>query len=174
MILLFGILCICLISVFFAALVNEEFDGKLFKWTFITTTLFLIGGQLSNNDFKLTKPKQTYSYSEEIYSFQNGSIDVTGTFYLGTGSVNSYPQYSYYVQNSDGSKEKKFVKSVGTKLFETNSVKPKVEITYCTPGEYFSLLKGWYVEDENQKCETREDRKLYVPINTIVMEFSSR
>lgn len=128
----------------------------------------------SNNGYTSEIKKQEKILTDEkIYSLNDGGNNVVGSFVLGTGSINSIPQYSYFIKNSDGSKEKKYISSVGTKIFETNNKEPEYVETECISGKYYDFVTGIFSgEDEKEKCDYHIKRILYVPEKTVVLEFN--
>lgn len=172
-------LIICFVISFFICIASflDEEDGVVEKRMLILTGfLFVISQYLifKSHDFKLSEPMEVSVYTDDIYSLNNGTDKISGSFVLGSGSIGSESRYSYFIQNPDGSKQKNHVSTCGTKIYEglSETEKPRVEIITCKSGEVYSFLSGWFNEDDNQKCEKISETKIFVPKNTVISEYN--
>ena len=162
-----------LISFIFSFFVVISTDFEEILKPLITTTIVFFcictGSVFITN--KNTIDEKTFNvFKEEIYSLNNGNNNVSGNFFLGSGSIDSKPSYTYFIQNNDGSKEKKQVSSNGTKIFEGDYEKPYLEEVSCKNGSKYSFALGYF--EDIDVCEKEFERKLFVPKNTIILEFN--
>lgn len=125
--------------------------------------------------FSLYKEHNVFSYEKQItenkeviYSLKN-SEGVSGSFFLGSGNIDSVSKYTYFIKNKDESKEKKSIESEGTKIYEDEEYEPYIKIKECKSGYEFSFIKGWWSEKE--ACDFYKIREIHVPKNTIIMEY---
>lgn len=174
---MFALISCFLISFFtcIASFFDEEDEVVKRRIIILTVILFVISQCLvfKSHDFKLSEPMEVSVYTDNIYSLNNGTDKVSRSFVLGSGSINSESRYSYFIQNSDGSKQKKHVSTVETKIYEglSESETPRVEIITCESGVKYSFLSGWFNEDDSQKCNKYKETKIFVPQNTIILEY---
>lgn len=106
----------------------------------------------------------------EIYSIGSSHAAISGSFVIGSGTIKSIPQYSYFVKK-DGVIFKEHIPSEGTAIIETDSIKPKIVSTYCTPGQRTT----WDFNPKNSgsmRCDKREEHILYIPTNSIIQTFN--
>jgi len=137
----------------------------------IIASLVLSGIVLSSQmELKMPQKKEITIHKEEIYSLSNGDSNIKGSFFLGSGNINSTPQYSYFIHKENGAKVKKFIKSTKTEIFETNDRKPEIEIETCVDGQELSKMSLMYKVID--KCDFKEKRRIYVPKETVILEFS--
>lgn len=120
------------------------------------------------HDFKLSEPKKIETFKEDIYSLNN-SNEMSGSFILGSGTINLSGTYSYFIKNQDGSKQRKSIQSDETRIYE-DSDKPYFEEITCKNGSSYSFKTGFF--EDIDICANRIERKLYVPKNTIISDFS--
>lgn len=172
-------LLICFVISFLGCMPSflDEEDGVVEKRILILTgILFVISQYLTfkSHDFKLSEPMEISVYTDDIYSLNNGTDKISGSFVLGSGSIGSESRYSYFIQNPDGSKQKKHISTAGTKIYEglSETEKPRVQIITCESGTVYSFLSGWFNEDDGQKCEKLTETKIFVPKNTIILEYN--
>lgn len=165
------LLLICFVFSFFIAITNFDDDNDGFKcligltctfWLFFTFINFYVHG------FKLSESKKIEIFKENIYSL-NTSNELSGSFIIGSGVIKSESQYTYFIENQDGSKQRKSINSNDTKIYEGYN-KPYFEETKCKSGSAYSLKSGFFKDDDI--CSARVERKLYVPKNTIILDFS--
>lgn len=124
---------------------------------------------LNKHDYILTIDKKIETNRTDILSFKNSDISVNGSFVIGTGVISSTSQYSFFVKNPDGSKEKKFIPVRDTKIFEGDYT-PHIEVSKCTSAEKYNFLAGWYQRTDD--CEFSETRKIFVPMGTVILDFN--
>ena len=117
------------------------------------------------------KDKQiTYTTTKtKIYSLKDAGSNVSGSFFLGSGIVNSIPQYSMFIDGEEGSKKKYFV-NADALIFEGKETENYHEQIKCEPGSKFSFVLGFQNNLKNCKFDIKD--KLYVPIGTITNKFS--
>lgn len=155
----------------FLVVIPSDFEETLKPLITTTIVLFCICTSCIFMVNKNTINEKTFqNFKEEIYSLNNGNNNVSGNFFLGSGSIDSKPSYTYFIKNKDGSKEKKQVTSNGTKIFEGEYEKPYLEEISCKNGSKYSLLLGYF--EDVDVCEKQFERKLFVPNNTIILEFN--
>ena len=153
---------------------DDEDSIKHFLRTAIIIFIICNAIVFKRHDYKPSTPMQINIEKEYIYSLNNGSDKIFGSFILGSGTIGSTTQYSYFIQNSDGSKQKKSIQADGTKIYEglDNPSNPYIEIVTCKDGEYYSFLTGLFEDSEEEKCQKRIERKIFVPNNTIILEYN--
>lgn len=167
------LLVLCFVFSFFIAVTSFDDDPEDSKFVVsLTCALWLFCNFIifSNHDFKLTEPKKIEIFKEDIYSLNNSS-ELSGSFVLGSGIIKSSGQYTYFIENEDGSKQRKSIDSDDTKLYEGFD-KPYFEEIRCESGSSYSFKTGFFVDDDI--CSSRIERKLYVPKNTIFLDFNVR
>lgn len=172
-------LLICFVMSFFTCIVSflDEEDGVVERRIIILTAILFVVSQyliFKPHDFKLSVPMEVSVYTDNIYSLNNGTDSISGSFVLGSGSIGSESRYSYFIQNPDGSKQKKHVSTTGTKIYEglSETEKPRVEIITCESGVKYSFLSGWFDEVDSQKCNKYRETKIFVPKNTVILEYN--
>lgn len=101
---------------------------------------------------------ETKLKEQALYNLQDGS-GLGGSFFLGSGVVDSNMQFSFYKINDDGSKELVTLKAKDVKVFD-NSDKPYIVVVDgCNWGG------SWFMP---AICiQHREIREIHVPKNTI-------
>lgn len=95
----------------------------------------------------------------EVYSTNTGNTPVNGTFALGFGYIDSERVYYYYVKNSDGSFSEEYIPVDDTKIIETDSTSPKVEVK--------SYEKNIWLYPFDFDFVGGESYVLYVPTGTL-------
>jgi hypothetical protein len=129
----------------------------------------IISLMLSFNFYKDNK-EVTYTTTEtKIYSLKDAGSDISGTFFLGSGIINSTPQYSMFIDSEEGSKKKHFV-NASALIFEGISPTNRHEQITCEPGSEFSFFLGF--QRNLKDCEYNTKDKLFVPTGTITNKFS--
>lgn len=166
------------ISFFILMMLNFDSENDFFEWVFKTvfsTPFFVVYFCYFVYVFSLYQENKSFSYNkiikeekEVIYSLKN-SEGLSGSFFLGSGNINSVSKYTYFIKNKDDSKEKKNIDSDGTKIYEDEQKEPYIKIKQCKPGQEFSFLKGWWKLTE--PCDFNEIKEIHVPTNTVIMEF---
>lgn len=121
------------------------------------------------HDFKMSESEKIETFKENIYSLNNGNSNISGAFILGTGVIGSSETYTYFIQNQDGSKERKSVRTNETKIYEGFET-PYFEQTTCNNGSKYSFLSGFF--QHVNTCEHYIQRKLFVPKDTIILNFN--
>lgn len=153
---------------------DEEMGFKTFL--FLTT---IVGAFAFYYFHEPSEEKRIEIFEEKIYSLNDGGKNINGSFLLGSGSISSQPQYSYFIKNENGSKEKKFIPSNKTEIFE-GDYEPKFVKETCYSAKKYSLFYGFRItsdkpEDNCQGGDTfgfsSIHRKLFVPKDTIILEF---
>lgn len=136
-----------------------------------TVVLFIISTTVVfySHDFKMSEPEKIEIIKENIYSLNNGNSNVSGAFILGTGTIGSSETYTYYNQNQDGSKERKSVRTSETKIYEGFET-PYFEQITCENGSRYSFITGLFHHVDT--CEQYIQRKLFVPKDTIILNFN--
>lgn len=153
-------------------------DNDFFDWvlnTIFSTKFFITYSFYIIYIFSLYSENKSFSYNKEIkeiketiYSLKN-SEGISGSFFLGSGNIDSVSKYTYFIKNEDESKEKKSIESEGTKIYEDEEYEPYIKIKECKSGYKFSFIKGWWSEIE--PCDFNKIREIHVPKNTIIMEY---
>lgn len=171
MLMLLIFLGIALVS--YAISIRDDDDSiKPILWTAIIIFIMCNAIIFKRHNYKLSTPMQINVDKEYIYSLNNGSDKISGSFILGSGTIGSSSQYSYFIQNADGSKQKKSIQSDGTKIYEGLVDTPYIEIITCKDGEHYSFLTGFFEDSEEENCQKRTERKIFVPKNTIILEYN--
>ncbi len=104
------------------------------------------------------------NYSESIISLGNSS-QISGSFFIGSGSIRQQEYYFTFIKDSDGAFLRKQIPVLDSRIFMTNDQKPHIfwqKIKYKTPF-WFSIID----------CVPSKDTKIdiFVPENTIVQKF---
>ncbi len=100
---------------------------------------------------------EEYTETQEIVSLSDSTGVATGGFLY----ITSEDQYSYYIENQDGSFELKSIDAEDVKIHEISEGQPRVEHT-----ESYEEIKFWYGE-----TPTDESYDIFVPDDSVVREF---
>ena len=142
----------------------ETYEG--FTVTLVFTSMFW--GVLVFNIY-VNSPETKYSTTtQNILSLRDTNPNILGSFFLGTGHINTTQQYSMFIKNSDTSLSKYYVPT-STRIYQGNHT-PRHEKTTCENGKDFNWFLGLPVT--GQECEFKELHKLYVPKDTVILDFS--
>ena len=116
------------------------------------------------NSTSVFKESCREGHSIEIVSLSN-SQSVSGSFFLGSGIINSTEYYFSFVRNSDGSFSRWKTPTYNAKLYLTNNKKPQIiwdRICYRAPSWLTYITCNQY---QNSSYD------IYVPENTIIQKF---
>lgn len=102
-----------------------------------------------------------------IVSLDRGS-GASGTFFLGTGQIESKPVYFFYVPEREGYKLK-HISAHKTLLVESDDVSPRLQ--WDNVVRYSKYPNFLYLSDYQELEENREDHKLFVPKGSIIRTF---
>jgi hypothetical protein len=130
--------------------------------------LLLVSGIYFGID-KEVKETEYVSTKTTIYSLKDAGSNVSGSFFLGSGIVQSEPIYSMFIESEGNSKKKYFV-GADALIFEGEQDNNYHEEIKCVVGGYYSFLMGARVKKDD--CKFKVKNKLYVPKGTITNNFS--
>ena len=103
-----------------------------------------------------------------IRTLSDNTNNVTGTFELGFGSVNSESRFYFYGISSDSTFYLKSIKADGVKIIESNHVNPGV-VRFEQHIDWSKSEISWWMfklDDE------REFYHIYVPKNTVMIKYN--
>lgn len=127
--------------------------------------LFIISLCSIYNESLLTSIKGDY---EEIYSLKSNT-GISGSFILGTGSIDSNPQYYYYVDLGNNEKTMKSIDAHNTIIKETNAEHPKIIRFYRV---YHPIIYYLAYPVTGQTISSVKHPIIIVPENTVLKEFT--
>lgn len=118
------------------------------------------------------KNEMVYYTSElsrtNIRTLNDNTNNITGTFALGFGGVESEARFYFYGCSSDSTFYLKSIKSDGVKIIETNSTSPCV-VKFETHIDWSrSEISSWLFKFE----EKTEFYYIYVPKNTVMVRYN--
>ena len=109
-----------------------------------------------------------------IHSFPIASVrnrnEISGSFFIGTGNINSQDYYIYLRIFNDDSFKRDKILTDRSRIFENSNVNPKIEWTVVRRLHPPLLRKGIKMFDSYQKREG--DYRIIVPENTIMHSFN--
>ena len=131
----------------------DQFDWLFIFILAVACILFLPGIYMG------LLPYQHTTETVQIYSL-NSEWSISGMFYLGSGTRDQSPQYTYYVKNPDGSYTLEWCPVKGSNLFMDTNSNPFV-IKHIIYKDYI-----W-----GKGNEIVENAEFHVPNNTIVQKY---
>lgn len=143
---------------------SEGVTAQIFGWMFYFGFFSIIFGALV---FHIDANKSSVEYTHYLYihSLKNKS-EVSGDFFLGSGSIENKEYYYFYYKSSLGFKRDKVLVSE-TSIVETDDKNPEIvrgEQCY----DQNTLIKWQCGEVESQRYKYI----MYVPKGTIIKEFN--
>lgn len=96
----------------------------------------------------------------EVYSTNTGNTPTNGTFALGFGYIDSERVYYYYVKNSDGTFSEEYIPVDDTKIIESDTTSPRVEVKSYEENKWLYLF-------DFDSIDGGKSYILYVPTGTI-------
>jgi len=109
------------------------------------------------------------TYTQDIASLNQGD-NLSGSFFLGSGSIDQTPYYFYFVKCKDGSYIRNQVVASKTYIHENENENPCLKWT-VTRNEVPKWLKTGISDVYDDEASSYH---LYVPANTIIKEFTVR
>ena len=121
--------------------------------------IFVLGNSIGGSIITYTsEPMSVDEY--EVYSTNTGNTPTNGTFALGFGYIDSERVYYYYVKNPDGTFSEEHIPVDYTKIIETDTTSPKVEVKSYEENKWLYLF-------DIDSLDKGESYILYVPTGTI-------
>ena len=104
-----------------------------------------------------------------IVSARNNS-ELSGSFFLGCGSINTEEYYVYFKQYKDGGVKRGMTVTYLCTIYEKNDVEPKIEWTEVDKKCHWLGRFGFNWADIQKDCR-KGDYRLIVPEGTIIEKF---
>lgn len=121
--------------------------------------IFILGNSIGGSIITYTsEPIIVDEY--EVYSTNTGNTPTNGTFALGFGYIDSERVYYYYVKNSDGTFSEEYIPVDDTKIIESDTTSPKVEVKSYEENKWLYLF-------DFDSIDGGKSYILYVPTGTI-------
>ena len=143
-------------------------DGDNWRTTFEMSSVMMVGAFLigavvavvMNVVSSFFLPTH-YEYKEYVLQSLQDGKDASGSFFLGTGYVDSYPSFTYYLEENGR-----------YRLKSTNADFASVTYTSGTP----KMVERWKVDDQTIWCmwtnKTLKDVEFQVPPGSVYKDYS--
>jgi hypothetical protein len=141
-------------------------------------SIMISGIWFNENNVQFTK------HREPITSLKYNNNGISGSFFLGSGSVESTRYYYFLKKNDDGSFTESRVEADGTKVFEdADSLHPpyivrKYDYKITSPTFKLFYLKSSEgtvsVDGMGCNCSSENKMEIHVPKGTIIQEYQIR
>lgn len=123
---------------------------------------FFIGGFLESS-----KGKDSFRKTVELQNMQDNTI-TAGEFFLGSGSVDGVPHYSFYIKTGTNTYERRDIEADLAKIHYTDS-DPHYIKTWKEPKKE-KWLQPWHI-DITGSYQTDKQYDFYIPRGSITSEY---
>lgn len=157
------VIILVIVGIILGIIDKEKGNVKLFAFTGACVGLIICLAVSASRSYKL--PSKIVQ-STPIYSLQDNSI-TSGQFFLGGGSINEKPVYSYYIKGEYGYKLTYTPVEI-VEIIESNTT-PRLEVSRKFDPNHRPWYKTmiWFI---NTGGDTK--RVIYVPKGTIITNFN--